>query len=384
MRRIGKREHGHRGRSTCESQYDPRTNPERYGGSGPRLCPGPPCGRREQGKWERSQSVRSQLKPRIDRHKFERTSNTSEHWRTLTLVGTTVTRRWMRCCLCRVLLLCLYLVCLACMSSDMNVPAVRRHARIANALFAFSYLPLSLDMAIGLYDSLLATSAVSSELKICSWTDLGSLCTYLAPDFPTPPRPPTDCIGIRSGHDEWTDDHHYRCSFAFCVLVGLSRFRCCCYLKEPSPNYRLPVSPRVLRRQTGVVTCSHWATLTNSHIWRLSSSFCPLHGSRTGPAAHQEFCLSLPLGSGIATVALSQLSNAIRVAAPSYDSQTTGSSLIYMTPPGRLVLVAIERPLALVECFLFQATDLRCPAALLEQLTHGATHPKSLQMVPIS
>ena len=118
-----------------------------------------------------------------------------------------------------------------------------------------------------------------------------------------------------------------------------------------------PSSPRLLRRQTGVVTCSHWATLTNSHIWRLSSSFCPLHGSRTGPAAHQEFCVSLPLGGGIATVALSLLLNAIREAAPS---------------------------LTLVECFLFQATDLRCPAALLEQPTHGATHPESLQMVPIS
>ena len=144
-----------------------------------------------------------------------------------------------------------------------------------------------------------------------------------------------------------------------------------------------PSSPRLLRRQTGVVTCSHLATLTNSHIWRLSSSFCPLHGSRTGPAAHQEFGLSLPLRGGIATVAWSQLSNAIRVTAPSYDSQTTGSSLIYMTSSRRLVLVAIERPSALVECFLFQATDPRCPAALLEQPTHGATHPKSVQVVPI-
>ena len=168
----------------------------------------------------------------------------------------------MRYCLCRVLLLCLYLVCLACMSSDMNVPAVRRHARIACALFAFSYLPLSLDMEIGLYDRLLATSAVSSELEICSWTDLGTLCTYLAPDFPTPPRPPTDCIGIRSGHDEWTDDHHYRCSFAFCVLVGVSRFRRCCYLKEPSPNYRLPVFSALVDASNG---CCNLFALGNSN-----------------------------------------------------------------------------------------------------------------------
>ena len=164
------------------------------------------------------------------------------------------------------------------------------------------------------------------------------------------------------------------CRLAFGVAVTLrSRLRTTIF----------PSSPRLLRRQTGVVTCSHWATLTNSHIWRLSSSFCPLHGSRTGPAAHQEFCLSLPLRSGIATVAWSQLSNAIRVTAPSYDSKTTGSSLIYMTSSRRLVLVAIERPSALVECFRFQATDPRCPAALLEQPTHGATHPKSVQVVPI-
>ena len=217
----------------------------------------------------------------------------------------------MRCCLCRVCLPCLYLVCVACVLSDMNGPAVRRHARIASALFAFSYLPLSFDIEIGPYDRLLATNAISSELGIWSWTDLSSLCTYLAPDFPTLPRPPTDHHGAQYCPDELTDDCYYRGSYACFDFDLPSCFWRRCYFEEPTSNDYLPVFSALVEASNGCFNLHALYSSEDPRIQRLSSYFCPSHGSRTGHAAHLKFGRSLSSRGCVAVVTLSQLSTEI-------------------------------------------------------------------------